>query len=201
MLSTAVMAGDVTFPSFTKERVYMAKFFKKTGLPSYLKRWQKTVDAMLNLVETDNPIFIMIDQGVVKPQQSHRRPGVHIDGYWCEELHSHHGTGGHIMSTKAGWQGGSGWVTSGELTAPEAIILASDYSSAIGYTGEWDGTIGEGGDLSHLDLSQMNRIRLQANKVYIGNVGFVHESVPVTEEVNRTLVRLNVKNWEYSSKH
>lgn len=195
MLSTAVMTGNVTFPSFTKERVYMEKFFKKTGLPSYLKRWQKTVDAMLKTVETDNPIFIMIDQGTVKPSQSHRRPGAHIDGYWCEELRSHRGSGGHIMTTK-GWNTGHAWNTSAELSEPEAIILASDYSSCVGYIGEWEGMVGQGGDVSHLNLDSMEKIKLESNKVYVGNVGFIHESIPVEQEVNRTLVRLSVKNWE-----
>ena len=78
MLSTATMIGDVSFPSFEAERVYMQKFFKKTGLPAHLKRWQKTVDAMLKFVDTDNPIFIMIDQKKVKPEEAHRRPGAHI---------------------------------------------------------------------------------------------------------------------------
>ena len=58
----------VTFPEFTGERVYMQKFFKRTGLPSNLSRWQVTVDKMLQGVETDNAIYIMIDQGIVGPR-------------------------------------------------------------------------------------------------------------------------------------
>lgn len=195
MLSTTTMTGDVSFPSFEAERVYMQKFFKKTGLPAYLKRWQKTVDAMLRFVNTDNPIYIMIDQKKVKPQEAHRRPGAHIDGYWCEEVRAHRGSGGHIM-TASKWDNGSGWSTSNALSSPEAIILASNYSSCVGYVGEWEGQVGEGGDLSHLNLDNMKKIELQSNKVYVGNVGFIHESIPVKEEVERTLVRLSVKDWE-----
>lgn len=195
MLSTATMMGDVSFPSFQGERVYMEKFFKRTGLPQFLKRWQDTVDAMLKGVETDNPIFIMIDQMRVKPENTHRRPGAHIDGYWNEELRAHQGTGGHILTAK-GWDTGGGWSTSNMLTDPEAIILASNYSSCVGYVGEWEGPVGEGGDLTHLSMDNMEKIELQSNKVYVGNVGFIHESIPVKEEVERTLVRLNVKNWE-----
>lgn len=196
MFSIATMTGDVKFPTFQGERVYMQKFFKKTGLPAYLKRWQDTVDAMLEGVDTDNPIFIMIDQKKVMPHQAHRRPGAHIDGYWRESLNSHRCTGGHIMQV-SGWDGGrGGWSTDKALTEPEAIILASNYSSCVGYVGEWESVVGEGGDLSHLPLDNMDKIELLPNKTYVGNVGFIHESIPVKEAVERTLVRLNVKEWE-----
>jgi hypothetical protein len=79
---------------------------------------------------------------------------------------------------------------------PEAIILASDVSGCIGYTGSWTGEIGDGGDLEHIDLSHMEKHVLQPNHSYIGNVGFIHESVPIDFDCQRTLVRLNVKNWE-----
>lgn len=32
----------------------------------------------------------------------------------------------------------------------------------------------------------------------VSNVGLLHESLPVQEDTERTLVRLNVKNWGYS---
>ncbi len=72
----------VMFPEYTGERVYMREFFKNDGLPSDLLRWQPTVDAMLDGVDSDGPIYIMIDQGIVRSGNTHRRPGMHIDGYW-----------------------------------------------------------------------------------------------------------------------
>lgn len=74
--------GAVQFPAWSGERVYMLPFFKDAGLPCNLARWQPTVDAMLDGVDTDGPIYLMIDQGIVAAGQPHRRPGVHIDGYW-----------------------------------------------------------------------------------------------------------------------
>lgn len=80
--STVERRGEVSFPSFENERAYMREFTKQEGLPFDLQRWQPTVDAMLDGVGCDGPIFIMIDQSFVKQGEFHRRPGLHIDGYW-----------------------------------------------------------------------------------------------------------------------
>ncbi len=91
-LSYVEKRNTVTFPSFNNERVYMLPFYKKNGLPENLKHWQKTIDMMLDEVETEEVIYLMIDQSYVKANSYHRRPGVHIDGYWNPELNGH---GGH----------------------------------------------------------------------------------------------------------
>lgn len=87
--------GLVAFPSFMAERVYMREFRKETGLPTDLKRWQPTVDAMLDGVDTDGPIYLMIDQGIVKAGNAQRRPGMHIDGYWHPAVRAHGGVSRH----------------------------------------------------------------------------------------------------------
>lgn len=188
MQSIVQQRGGVTFPEFTGERVYMQKFFKKEGLPKYMERWQSTVDAMLDGIDTDKPIYIMVDQGEVRKGLSHRRPGVHIDGYWCEHLMGHRG---HVGS----WDIGEGRWNQCDFSTPEALILASDYSSAKAYMGEFEGECGEGGDFSHLDLSGLKCVNMEAGIVYAGNVTMLHESLPVYKDVKRTLVRLNVPGW------
>lgn len=86
--------GPVTFPEFTGERIYMHEFRKSTGLPPEYARWRDTVEQMLTGIDTDGPIYLMVDQGVVAPGQTHRRPGVHIDGYWNPAMLAHGFTGG-----------------------------------------------------------------------------------------------------------
>lgn len=159
--------GTVSFPQHTMERVYMKEFRKEKGLPNELKRWQGTIDQMLLEVDSDGPIYLMIDQGLVKANTTHRRSGVRIDGYWIPELQTHG-------------------------PRPGAHIFAKN-------KGYWDGEIKEGGDCSHLNLSHLERVALQANKVYAGNVTMLHESTPVMEDVLRTLVRLSVPGWSPSN--
>lgn len=83
------------------------------------------------------------------------------------------------------------WSADGFL--PEALILAHDVEgSSCGWNGEVNGDPMVGGDCSHLDLSGMERVVLEKNRVYVGNVTMIHESLPIYKETKRTLVRLNV---------
>lgn len=191
LISTLQHRGSVTFPAFLAERVYMREFRKAQGLPLDLIRWQPTVDAMLEGVDTDGPIYLMIDQGIVKAGTSQRRPGVHIDGYWNPSLNAHGGGGGHVGT----WDSTPGWLHC-DFAKPEALILASDVSASRALTGEFTGTPGDGGDFSHLDLSGLSPRVLEAGQVYAGNVTMLHESLPVQQDTPRTLVRLSVPGWE-----
>lgn len=192
--------GPVSFPVFTGERVYMKPFLMKDGLPFDLARWQPTVDAMLRGVETDQPVYIMIDQAFVKEGVSHRRPGVHIDGYWHPAIQAHGESPGHSSRPERGHGSIPGRHMTGgwgpaAYSEPEAIILASTVGASQAYLGEYDGLVGEGGDCSHLDLSKLDVVQLHPCQVYAGNVAMLHESLPVTRSCMRTLVRLNVPGW------
>lgn len=187
--------NPVTFPEFTGERIYMQKFYKKQGLPKHLSHWQNTVDQMLLQVDTDQPIFLMVDQSVVQPNTSHRRPGPHIDGYWIEELQAHGGSsGGHRFNneTEILTAINDGWNTV-NLSEPESIIFTSDISGCKGFIGEWDGILGKGGDCSDICLDSLSQVIMEANNAYMGNISFIHESIPLTVQTQRTLVRLNLK--------
>lgn len=203
MLSKIELGGHVEFPAFLAERVYMREFKKKDGLPTDLKRWQPTVDQMLEGIDTDLPMYLMVDQAVVGDNQSHRRPGVHLDGYWDPSLSMHNGGGpthgprrhssvppGHTGRSPFHSSGSSRWEDA-TFDAPEYIILASDVPACRGYVGQFDGPIREGGDASEISLKNLEAIELEANRVYIGNVSFLHESLPIATSCERTLVRIN----------
>jgi hypothetical protein len=212
MKSNIRTIGPVSFPEHTNERVYMVPFFQRTGLPTYLSRWQRTVDAMLEDIKTDGPIFLMIDQGIIQPGRSHRRGGPHIDGNWLPATNSHGGsTGGshtqirspdpepdkHVGRPPAhnGLLNGDYW--SGNGFEPEALILASNVNhSCCAYVGQVEGDPKKGGDCSHLDLSNTERVLLNSNTAYSGNVTMIHESMPLSYLACRTLVRLNVPGVE-----
>jgi hypothetical protein len=226
--------STVEFPEFLAERVYMREFYKGK-LPEDLKRWEPTVDAMLDGVDTDGPIYIMIDEKVVKAGEAQRRRGLHVDGYWNPVDSKYGGPGagygslsahggGHLPAPSGHGGGGGGhggmdhvwidkfvplkkkksikrpvkkassWETA-TFEAPEGIILASSVSAAMGYTGEFEGVIGDGGDCSHIDISGLSAFRMMSNQVYAGNVCCLHESIPVEQDCLRSLVRLNVKGW------
>lgn len=185
--------GPVTFPEHTGEKVYMLPFKQSEGLPQRLARWQPTVDAMLAGIQTDKPIYLMIDQGEVKAGQTHRRGGAHIDGNWIE-ANGKHGTRPPSHTKFASWDTG-GWGT--ENLKPEALLLASNVEACCAYVGEVAGAPNEGGDCSHLDLATAERVSLKAGRAYIGNVTMIHESLPVKTDCKRTVVRLNAPGVEF----
>lgn len=201
----------VTFPAFAAERHYMIPFHQKTGLPSELKHWQKTVDAMLDNIQTDSEIYLMIDQKVVYAGEAHRRPGIHVDGYWNPSKLRHvHSANPMLFGVHTGEPSEDSEDThrirledgtfvddwsNATLSAPEAIILATDVTSAIAYKGKWSGIVGHMGDCSHLDVSHMKPIILSAGTVFAGNAAMLHESAPVPFTCQRTVVRLNVPGW------
>lgn len=209
--------GPVEFPAFTGERVYMLEIFKDKPLPETLKRWEPTVAQMLVGVDTDGPVYLMIDQKMVKATETHRRPGMHIDGFWMPENRAHGPA--HIIMKEARtgrhgrpeyWQSPKGVVSasgihytppvspghgtrvSDDIWPNETIILASDVSACRALVGNWQGEIGKGGDVTHLAFPDLQEIQFKANTAYAGNVTFLHESLPVPQDVCRTIVRLNV---------
>lgn len=223
MKSSIKLLGTVQFPVNTGERIYMREFRKGDGLPADLIRWQPTVDAMLEQVDTDGPIFLMVDQSLVRAGTAQRRPGLHIDGYWDNGVRAHGPVQpGHVFAgahrpeafepkhralpgQKKQVPGGrhgttpkhGGW-DAADFTYPEDILLASDVRASRVLLGEWAGQIGAGGDCSHICTDALESQALEANRVYAGNVTLLHESMPVPVDCLRTLVRLNVPGWSHT---
>jgi hypothetical protein len=184
MISKIVQIGNVSFPSFNEERLYQIPFKKNIPLPEELSHWQPTVDSMLVGVDTDEEMYLMVDQGTVEKGTTQRREGVHIDGNWEITGHS---TGHRVMA----WDTGGGrWSTKNLTTG--GIILASNINGTKAYEGEVAGIVGEGGDCSHLDLRGLHTVEMQSNVAYLGNVTMLHEAVPAPQAHNRTLVRITL---------
>lgn len=186
-VSNVQQRGFVPFPEFTGERVYMREFTKAAGLPPDLARWQDTVDAMLDGVDTSGPIFLMVDQAPVKVATTHRRPGLHVDGYWNPALYAHGHGGGH----------GGHRIDGAES---EALILASDVLGCAAYVGRFDGQPGDGGDCAHIDASGLLRVDMEPGRAWAGHtLHMLHEALPVRRDCLRTVVRLNVRGWEHKT--
>lgn len=117
-----------------------------------------------------------------------RRGGAHIDGNYDPMLM---GFGG------GGWKvDESGPDVNTELHKRQycntggGIILASNYESCLGWCGEYEGSPNKGGDCSHLKLD--DPFMLLRNTVYYGNNHFIHESLPVMEDVHRVMARITL---------
>lgn len=178
--STLQQRGRVTFPEFSGERVYMRSFTKASGLPADLARWQPTVDAMLEGVDAPGPIFLMVDQGLVRARSTQRRGGLHVDGCWSAGSAPEVGNHEHIFREGV----------------PETLLLASNVFGGRGYVGAFEGEPGAGGDCEHIGRDGLMPVDMEPGLVWAGcAMSMLHESVPVKRDALRTLVRLNVAGW------
>ena len=183
--------GNVAFPSFKNEKIYMLPFFKNKPLPQKLKRWQSTINAILSDINCDTEMFLMIDQSDIKSGSTHRRKGKHIDGYWSKDIQAHVGV------RKTGyWQNEGEWINS-NFKKNEAILLASDEYGCDALIGEWNGRVGNGGDCEGINTDGLSRIKLNKNKAYIGNVTMIHESITIDVDCKRSMVRINIPNYKH----
>lgn len=175
MKSKLKIGNVVSFPEFTKERAYMIPIRKNSNLPKRFERWQDTVNIMLEGIETDDVVYMTIDQSEVKKGDNHRRNGLHIDGNY---------------TASEGWDSTPGWITGN--CKGGGIILAASEIGCKAYDGTFNGAIGDGGDCSSVDLSHTREVILQPNRVYIGNVTMLHKTVCASENQNRTFIRLTL---------
>lgn len=197
MLSQIQRRGHVGFPEWRGERIYMQPLTPSQGLPWHLSRWQSTVDAMLDGIEVDGPVFLMVDQGVVRAGEPHRRGGLHVDGHWIPAIQAW--GGGSWGPAPGNWRPAPGkWRGQWDGGGPgvQAIVLASDVMASRAMVGSADGDPGDGGDCSHIDRAALMPVYLEPGVVWAGNsASMLHEALPVAETTTRTVVRLHIPGW------
>ncbi len=148
--------------------------------------------AMLsNLHRHEGTAFLTLHGRKLRAGQTLRRGGPHTDGNYERQTHDWTNGGG------GGWKVGENGPA---VTSPEharlycsetgGIVLASNYESCKGWVGEFDGLPGVGGDCSKIKLNES--FTLQRHVVYYGNNHFVHESLPVREDVHRVFARVTL---------
>jgi hypothetical protein len=159
-----------------------------SGLPD--KFMNIAMDMLMNLDIPDKVGFFTIHGKILKKQQTLRRPGPHIDGNY-EPYYMSFGGG------EGGWKVGENGPAVGtnlhkrQYESPfGGIILCSNYSSCLGWNGEYDGLPKTGGNCSHMELD--DPFFLKENTVYYGNNHFIHESLPVKEDVHRVFARITL---------
>jgi len=190
MVSKYKKVGYIDIPNYDGH-VSMIPFDLETlvGLPD---EFSGIVKEMLSGIKAKGEAYFTIHGETLKKSQTLRRPGPHTDGSYDLS----------VMSWGNG--GGGGWKVNDctkiskkdhdRLYNSETggIILASNYSSCIGWEGEFDNLPGHGGDCSHFGLDYTKAVVLQPNTVYYGNNHFIHESLPVADDIHRVLCRITL---------
>jgi hypothetical protein len=188
--SKSLEMSAISLPVFTGEKS-MIPFNLKTlaGLPL---EFVSVVKQMLIGVKNEGgEAFFTIHGKQLKATDTLRRGAPHTDGNY-EPYNMSFGSGG-----GNGWkvgENGPGVNTSLHaeqyLSQKGGIILASNFESCLGWVGDFDGVQGVGGDCRHIKLNEP--FMLKKDTVYYGNNHFIHESLPVSEDVHRVFARITM---------
>lgn len=119
-----------------------------------------------------------VDEKIVSPGMSQRRPGPHVDGCFMPEAMTWgHGPG-------PGWNHYCNHVPIARMP----IIVAASVEGCRAWRGQFDGEPKNDGDLSHLDLGEGEV--LPANVGYLLSPDCVHESMVFERPTQRTFLRI-----------
>lgn len=191
--SKCVRMGNINLNiPFEREYLYMhpiqLESFK--SLPGKMDKFNSIIKSMIDFLPYQKgKSYVTIDRKKLNKGETHRRGGVHIDGNYC-----------------FGW-GGSGWScgTQGKYLPSDkhllqygsklgGMIIVSDEEACKIWEGEIEGLPGQGGDCNHL-TDQLNYLPtkiLNKNTCYWLNSMGVHESLPLNNSCERTLIRLTL---------
>jgi len=184
--------NKIIFPIFSGKQLYMHKTSNKNLiLPNGFEEYKNPISNMLSMInDCDGDIYITIDEKMINKNESHRRGGIHTDGNYIY-----------------GWGGGGGWLTgeNGRVLSKEkhdrqymstsgGWLIASTFSACKAWKGKVNGYIGQGGNCDHLSsqLHSCEEITLKENIVYFMNSTGIHESLPVLQNVKRSLLRITL---------
>jgi len=171
---------NISFPEYKGIRILHMPLIlgDLDSLPDYLDHWRHTFTQLFNIAHIKKGIaYITIDEKIVKKGDTHRRKGLHVDGVYQ----------GHAGCTFGG--GTFGQVGNG-------MYLASSEIGCRAWKQEFIGRAGHDGECDHLSnqCKKENEIILDKNKVYWLDGLCVHESIPMEQNTQRTLIRFTMPN-------
>ena len=181
LYSTYQELGEITLPEWKGRQKYMHIF--DPANPVMAEGFEDYLDVAATLCRRagfKGLAHMTVDEKVVQPGMSQRRPGAHVDGCFMLE------------QFRWGHPGPSGWAHYCNNLPVErmSIIVAASVPGCIAYEGVFEGEPKNDGDLEHI------REQLGAGRLLPANQGFllspdcVHESMRFSEPTQRTFLRI-----------
>ena len=184
--STYANLGYVTLPPWQGRQKYMHTFNPQNpamaeGYEDYLA----PVTALCQEAEymTGHPIreaHMTVDEKIVQPGMSQRRPGAHLDGRFLPEQQSW----GH--PNPSGWAHYCNNVPMDRMY----IIVAASVPGCIVYDGNFEGDPASDGDMEHIREQLGPGFLLPENYGFLLSPDCVHESMVFQEPTQRTFLRV-----------
>lgn len=193
LVKELVVVDLPTTPAFA----YMIPFHleNKLILVGDVEPFQDVLNKMLSLspIKTGEA-YLTIDSRIIRKGNSHRRPGPHVDGNYLFQW----GTGG-----------GNGWLTGtkGRILTPEdhrlqyesklgGMLIVASHEGCRVWEGQYKQLPKQGGDCSHLQLDTKDSFVMKKNTIYLTNSTCIHESLKMSQDVMRSLIRITLPATE-----
>jgi hypothetical protein len=167
----------VRFPKFRGIRVMMMPFLVEDPigtLPENLYHYATMTRDILNYGADRGVGYITIDESLVKTGETHRRPGLHVDGIGPD-------------GRAAPYGGGGGYAARG-------MYLAASVKGCRGWNKVFKGWPGLNGDCAHLSdqCRPEDAIPFEANTVYWCSPLAVHEPLQLAQDTPRQFLRVSM---------
>ena len=176
--SSYTNVGPVQLPEWQGRQKYMHSFDPKDpvmapGFEDYLEVVTRLCrDAGIKSQEA----HMTVDEKIVQPGMSQRRPGAHVDGQFMKERNLSEHPWAHYCN---------------ELPLPRmAVIVAASVPGCTVYPGEFQAQPKEDGDLEHIRPQLGKGEILDPNQGYLLSPDCIHESMIFNEPTKRTFLRI-----------
>ncbi len=173
--------GEVVMPAWKGRQCRMHAF--DPSAPVMEAGFEDYVDVVAALVDAADvrgtEAYMTVDENIVAPQMSQRRPGAHVEGR---------------LSPKDLWwwhqEPGRGSSAKRRPVDRMAVIVTASVPGCIVYPGEFEGEPKSDGDLEHIRDQFSEGHLLAANRAFLLSPDCVHESMVFAERTKRTFVRI-----------
>ena len=146
--------------SFDPENPVMAEGYEDYG---------PLITALVQRAGVTGEAHMTVDEKIVQPGMSQRRPGAHLDG--------------RFLGDELRWDP---WAYSNRM----ALVVASSVAGCKVYEGDFDAEPAEGGDLEHIREQLPEGELLPANRGFLLSPDCIHESLIFNEPTKRTFLRI-----------
>ncbi|HET9893197.1 MAG TPA: hypothetical protein VFQ42_22155 [Mycobacterium sp.] len=181
--SRLVRHGDFPFPEFTGLRVMMMPVIigRPDSLPDHSEAWRAAfgVISVLAHEHYGSVGYLTVDEAEVPAGETHRRPGMHVDGYGTDAPAPYGG-------------GGRGYGGGDDLGGGTGMLCAATCAPMRVWTGTIAGSPGIDGSCEHMRGKLGAGAVLEPNVAYWCSPMLVHEAMPMSETGRRQFVRLSL---------
>ena len=184
LISASQPLGLIELPEYQGRQMYMHSFDpNKPLMASGYEDYLEVVNQLCNKANVDAAeAHMTVDEKIIQPGFSQRRPGAHVDGCFMKEP----AIWGHPGPPPGLWQHYCNYLPVERM----AVIVASSVPGCLVYPGVFNGYPKNDGDCEHIRDQFTETNLLPANQGFLLSPDCVHESKIFNEPTQRTFLRI-----------